>query len=77
MKRHAVIHSENPPPKHYCYRCDRPLKNEKTLRQHEDRCEGRKKRTCEECGKDVFNSSDVRNHLEKHRRDAEKADNTE
>ena len=74
MKRHYEnVHKERAPEdRPHCFRCDRPLKNDKTLRQHEDRCKGKMKRHCEECKQDVYNSSDLRNHRERHRKEKER-----
>lgn len=73
LARH--MRDKHPPPgekpqKVKCPRCSKPLQNEKSLRQHEDRCAGRKKRRCTVCKEFVSNSTDIRNHAKKHERDA-------
>ena len=62
----AEKHSDTPRPKLACRRCEKPFTSPKSLKQHEDRCEGLTKRQCPECKAWVANSSDIRNHQRMH-----------
>lgn len=62
-------HSDEPPERLACKLCGKTLQNKKSLKQHEDRCGGKKKRECKDCGAHLANSTDVRNHEMMHEKE--------